>query len=329
MRANSLQTQELFIGNSELSLQNILTNNYTINGNFDLWQRGISFSNPNGIYTADRYIVSNQIDTNVSVSRSTTVPNEISTYSLRFETLGTGGSSAYSDIRQTIEDINYKNLLGKYVTLSAYVKIDSSYLGVGGLIGIETDSVDSFDLSTINTTNWVKVSVSSFIQTNASQVNALFRLDRSGITTGLGYNISQVKIEEGLTYTPFINRPFQQELALCQRYFEKSCDHDDILGITIGCNVNLIPTEASVVRVSTAGGCTRFAVPKRTTPTVTIYARNGDSSSINKYNSGVTTYAVSSISGESRLIPFSYLNVATFPTGDFFECNWSADAELY
>ncbi|WP_010502828.1 hypothetical protein [Paenibacillus elgii] len=55
-----------------------------INGNFDVWQRGVSFTNPtSGAYTADRYRVSatpsgGTLPSTISHSRQQSVPGEVS-----------------------------------------------------------------------------------------------------------------------------------------------------------------------------------------------------------------------------------------------------------
>jgi hypothetical protein len=40
------------------------------------------------------------------------------------------------------------------------------------------------------------------------------------------FKLSQVKLEKGTVATPFVARPFSEELALCQRYYEKSYNVD-------------------------------------------------------------------------------------------------------
>jgi hypothetical protein len=57
--------------------------------------------------------------------------------------------------------------------------------------------------------------VSSDTAASSTQVNALDN-------TSNYFKISQVKLELGTVPTPFINRPFNIEAQLCQRYYEKS-----------------------------------------------------------------------------------------------------------
>ena len=106
-------------------------------------------------------------------------------------------------------------------------------------------------------------------------------------TNGATFYITGVQLEVGSTATPFERRLYGQELANCQRYYEKSYE----LLTAPGAN-----TSIGVVHVSAASNgfadmiiLLKFNVQKRTTPTMTFYREDGTSGSWNMERSGSNT----------------------------------------
>lgn len=109
----------------------------------------------------------------------------------------------------------------------------------------------------------------SFLST-ANQVNAVD-------STSNNFHLALVKIEPGAIATPFVMPDIGQELARCQRYYEKSYDLATALGTNTGAGVAQLNTRTAIA-ASTSGvirHTTNFLVPKRTGPTVVIYAQDG------------------------------------------------------
>jgi hypothetical protein len=116
-----------------------------INGNFDVWQRGTTTTNPaNGAYIADRwripYAITGTAPTSIIHSRQTLTPGELanSYYFYRVNPNGAGSGYGLNDgyvVAQTIEG-GTKLLCGsgKTVTLSFYARssISGKKLGVYG-----------------------------------------------------------------------------------------------------------------------------------------------------------------------------------------------------
>jgi hypothetical protein len=103
------------------------TKNGVIGGNFDHWQRGISFAMGAGAtYTADRFYGYESLGTGIgSVNQSEDTPNSTSRYSLAFvvTTAQTSvGAAEQGFISSKIEGNNLRALLGKTLTLSFWVK---------------------------------------------------------------------------------------------------------------------------------------------------------------------------------------------------------------
>jgi hypothetical protein len=100
-------------------------------------------------------------------------------------------------------------------------------------------------------------------------------------TNGATFYITGVQLEKGSTATSFDYRPFGQELALCQRYYEKAYDITVVAGTNVG---NQASFGAADYLITTAGngstgrgmGRIRFAVTKRATPSVQYWDNAGN-----------------------------------------------------
>jgi hypothetical protein len=106
-------------------------------------------------------------------------------------------------------------------------------------------------------------------------------------TLNATWQITGVQLEQNTTATPFERRLYGQELANCQRYYEKSYE----LLTAPGAN-----TSIGVVHVSAASNgfgdmltMIKFNVEKRTAPTMTFYREDGTSGSWNMERSGSNT----------------------------------------
>ena len=195
--------------------------NYIINGNFDIWQRGTSFSTTG--FTADRWFITD----NVSSQRISLSPAETDltgrAYALRF--------NAGTYVSYKIEDV--RTLAGKKATLSFWSRSGASktlynlyirqYFGTGGSAIVDTPfSSITFN----NTTGLTKHTFTVDLPTiagktigsdNTHYIEIFFNSQNDGIYT----DITGVQLEEGSVATPFENRPYGLELSLCQRYYQK------------------------------------------------------------------------------------------------------------
>ena len=234
--------------------------NYIINGNFDVWQRGTSFSGlTNGSYSVDRWVVYDTVnDINYNVIRNTGVFQ--GGYGAAYTwNSGTGGRS----IMQFIENVT-KFKVGTQVTISfeAYTDstpytIDVAIQGVKGVwTASTTESVSNITLTNIKTRYSVTLTVPDwttlgidYAHLEDTKLACKFTLPHT--TNGKNFIISKVQLEEGSVATPFEQRPYGLELSLCQRYYEK------IL---------------TSIRAYADGGSFYWAIPmkvnKRNTPTI-------------------------------------------------------------
>jgi len=106
-------------------------------------------------------------------------------------------------------------------------------------------------------------------------------------TSGATFYITGVQLERGSTASSFEYRSFGNELALCQRYFQKSYDQATALGtVTTTGEIRWV----SVSTAGEAGPTIMLPVAMRTTPSITFYsANNGASGFAYNYSSSTNT----------------------------------------
>jgi hypothetical protein len=236
--------------------------NRIINGNFDIWQRGTSFSNPNDTYTADRFlVVAGGGTTGDTVSQQTFTPGQTDvpgepTYFLRF---AVGATSANRVMHHRVEDV--RTFAGQTCTLSFYAKASTAHtssvefaqnFGSGGSTQV-TQSAISYTMST----SWQKftftVTLPSIAGKTIGTSSYLYiAFIRSLPASSVNIDIAQMQFEKGPQATAFDVRPYTTELQLCQRYYQR----------------NFNPTYAGIGTAASAVVIPRFSVVMRVAPTV-------------------------------------------------------------
>jgi hypothetical protein len=229
--------------------QNALANP-VINGGFDIWQRGTSFTYAGGvIYTTDRWCFYSDTTSNRTISRqtvsdSTNLPNI--QYSTRLQrTAGSTGTNS-AVLSSSIETINSIPFAGKTVTLTFYARAGANYSAASSQMNVTlawgtgtdqnyqstgfTGQTDPIYLqNTTLTTTWQRFAFTAAIGSTATEM--AIRLATNNFVGTAGANdwieITGVQIDLG-TYTastaPTFRRSggtIQGELAACQRYFYK------------------------------------------------------------------------------------------------------------
>lgn len=254
--------------------------NKIINGDFGIWQRGTSFTNPTtGTYTADRYRTSNSTEpTSRTISQQTFTPGAapVAGYEGNFflrSTLTTVGSSTAVRVQQRIEDV--RTLAGQAVTLSFYAKSDSNRtqtvsmaqnFGSGGSASIDALAPTTFS----TTTSWTRFTFSfsapsvsgKTIGTNSFIEVVIIQ----ALADGSVLDIWGIQVEAGSVATPFqtATGTLAGELAACQRYYWRTTSQasstDNILPYGSG---------ISTTEVQVSGN---FPVRMRTNPTAVEWA---------------------------------------------------------
>jgi hypothetical protein len=223
--------------------------NKIINGSFEFWQRGTARTFLQaGQYLADRWTVRLYQNNAHQRTAVTPVAGMQTRYALRSNSSTTaenaGGTRMWANTM--LESADSIPLRGKTMTFSFWVRFSSAtcssstataYGNWDAYIDWFTSTTDAPIASTgadggagsITLTNgslpttWTKYTGTATIPSNANNVGLQFGFAGLGNTASAGtvwYEITQVQLEEGSVATPFEQRPYATELALCQRYFQ-------------------------------------------------------------------------------------------------------------
>lgn len=345
----AITTAKMANSGLELGMRNAF-----INGNFDIWQRSTSATHTGiwSVVSADRWGGHFDGGTAGTYVRSTAVPNSNSLYSMRVQG-ASGGTSAYLD--QRIEAVNGRAMINagsatvsgwvrRVGTASASITVNlitptavnnfAGYNTIGAcfsanntISGNGTASSSTLTLTTANTWYYFTVTDTSFATRTGIANGAQIYFALGGLSsTSNYYEFSQLQIEAGSTATPFEFRQFGTELALCQRYYEKSWHQDLAIGSAHGVQVQL--------RISANANFTNYLlisspykVTKRiTNPTVIVYDSSGNAGKINMNDS---------ITDPNNITPTGYGTVGDWGVQVNYNAShngigyaWSSNAEL-
>ena len=284
--------------------------------------------NSGNTYTVDRWFLSASQNTKFTVGQnlnSVSLPTGFSKYlGASVASAYTSGSSDYFSLSQNIEGFNIADLgwgtaTAKSVTLSfwVYSSLTGTFSAAVQNSGASRSYPFTYSVSTANT--WTQISViipgdttGTWLTTNGTGISLNFNLGSgssllgtAGLWSGNWYigatgannivanasatfYITGVQFEQGPVATSFDFRHYGQELALCQRYYEKSYAQGTVPGTVTdtGRMVNVFGS------LSTAyiGGFILYKVTKRVSGTPTVYnPANGTSGQIATYNFGSVT----------------------------------------
>ena len=285
------------------SVSGINRKNVIINGNFDIWQRGTSFTGSK--YTADRWdVVVSGTGTTTTTQQAftlgqTDVPNEPKYYLRIAKSSGVSGASGGDVLTQKVESV--RTFAGQTATLSFYAKASESttidfflkqHFGTGGSPSADVDQTPT---GVSVTTSWQKFTVTQAFPSisgktigsnNDDYLELIMRIDNG---SNASVDFAQIQWEKGSVATDFEIRPIGEELSLCQRYFEVTYDtppstwsgdhyYDGVMQV-YGSSL-YIPGQ-------------RFSVKKRTSPTLTFYTKTGTSGQISYNGSSATSVTAS------------------------------------
>lgn len=141
-------------------------------------------------------------------------------------------------------------------------------------------------------------------------------------------DIAQVQVNAGDQALPFQPRSFPEELALCQRYYEKSYSY-----LTAPATATSVGKDMTVIGDNTGSSyiikTTSFKVTKRIAPTINYWDMAGNANKITTHDSALagnnnvaTSVPPSSISDGQFNVGVSGVGLAGF------SLHWAADAEL-
>ena len=216
----------------------------------EIWQRGTSFSDiGNGDYTADRFF--NQKNGTTNVERVSITDTEMLKYGFRYAMRQTAVAASQIKPLQIIEK-HPLFVAGNKFTFSFWARSNSpiSYTFQ------HYDGSSVFNSKTVYIeTEWKRYVIPLTLTTTPSSYLRIHLTDTRNAgdwleTTGWQY-------EQGSVATPFEHRSYGEELALCQRYYEKFSADDGNGGYATFCGGGKSSNTVIVLEPV-------FRVPKRT-----------------------------------------------------------------
>ena len=232
--------------------------NRIINGDMRIAQRGTSFpAAASGTFPVDRFTYTHSSTSAITLTQSSDVPSNSGLSNSLTATVITADTSIASGdnsiLSHLIEGYNVADLVGNTFTLSFWVR--SSKTGIhcvrfrNGIFNISY--VSEYNIITANTWEKKTITVLNGIPTSGTwdftngtglvigwtlAIGSTFQTPLSNVWQGANYlgtsnqvncldtvgnifAITGVQLEKGSTATEFEFRPYQVELALCQRYY--------------------------------------------------------------------------------------------------------------
>jgi hypothetical protein len=292
--------------------------NRIINGDMRIDQRGSASSpitSGSRAYAVDRWCCEKSGAGAFSLGQSSTAPTGFK-YSLLATVTTADTSLASNDIYwfehrvegYSIADLEFGTANAKTITLSFWVR--SSLTGTYSITLTSTGSKTfEYTINSANTWEYKTIQITGPTATHSPNVtngtgfNFRFALavgssyaqaessdwtssDIIGstnqvnwmATSGNTFYITGVQLEVGTVATPFENRQYGQELALCQRYYETTSYPNATQNIT--------STQTSIIWASSYATGQKYLVVKRAAPTITIYGRGGVAGSPTRTDTG-------------------------------------------
>lgn len=250
------------VSKQDKHLKNLIENdapisnpNLLINGDFKIWQRGETLTSTGVKYLADRWWVSRSSYGHTYTASRSSFNNKSA---LRISESNT--ETGQLRIGYVVDREDSAALAGKTLTLSGYTNVSHIgselglyvYVDTGATTGPVTADIFLASRDLTNRQGYFKLTFTLPVNTTGFK---FFFQNRGQTTSELSwFELAEMKLEVGKHATPFIPRPYAEELAMCQRYYQR-----------------VFPTEVAVSRTTSKiiKAYTSLNTEMRVNPTVT------------------------------------------------------------
>ena len=281
-----------------------VSQNFLINGAFDFWQRGTSFTADG--YCADRWYFDET--GSCTVNQVTTSLPQGFDYGL--EAIASTVSDS-ADLYQPLESSMVTPLRGQTVTFSCYLKMDSNMRSLAGAFELVADYSTSTDARASQITSIGTATIDKSLYADWARASYTFTVPSDAVglmvgieppltadpTTSATYFVTGAMLELGSVATPFHRNAssIEAELAACQRYYAKMTTSEAGVGLFSGFAYS---TTSALVTL-------QLPVAMRATPVLVLSSASHFSTSSTN-GTGITTTAIA-LGGTSTIT--SRLNI--------------------
>ena len=319
-------------------------------------------------YSCDRWQQFLNQSSKYSIQQSTTAPsgftNSLLATSLSAYSVLTGDNFALSQQIEgfNVADLGWGSAAAQTITLSFWVR--SSLTGTfGGAVSnsaVNRSYPFTFTINTANTFEYKTVSVAgdttgTWLTNNGIGMRVWFNLGSGSTysgtagswaaadyrsatgatsvvgTSGATFYLTGVQLEVGSAATPFERRQYGQELALCQRYYEKSYNTGTAPGSSVTSSTGQAvfqPTNANTTG-GDISGVVFFRVSKRAAPTGYYWDLAGNASRVsNDTSNNNKTISAGNVISATAENSYSFDFIVASATNNRAYWCWAAEAEL-
>ena len=302
--------------------------NLIINGENKISQRGdytTATAVTDGSYYIDRWkVYESGVSVNLTHKQDQALPDGSVSHTQRYDV--TVANTGYTGAQQILEE---SLTVGRYYTISAWVKSDDPNMNLFASGGHQR----SFHSGS---GGWEKLSI-TWQETGQGNSYGIINYTSGGnpMVVGNFVEFTQFQLELGKVATPFEHRSYGEELALCERYYQKSYDKDAyVTGSTSLSSVGAVDHYGSSDATNVLAQV-YFRTQMRDAPTVTTYDPNssngGNAYSGRAYinsNSGSASYNTTTNNiGTTSFRSYVPRNGAAWAAHRLI-FQWQADAEL-
>ena len=227
--------------------------NKVLNGSFNIWQRGTSFSPTSAaiMYTADRFYVYNNGSAALTASQqsftagSAPVSGYEATFFHRVTAPASLGTTTQFSIGQRIEDV--RTFAGETVTISYWAKVTSSQASAVANVGVQqnfgsggSSSVSTYGVNPTMGTSWARYSHTISVPSISSKTIGTSSYFAVFLTitaqASQDFDIWGVQVEAGSVATAFqtATGTLQGEFGACARYYYRVSSADSYRTLLTG-----------------------------------------------------------------------------------------------
>jgi len=324
MTVTYLNVSSITLNGVNLGGSSAVGTNILINGGFEIWQRGTSFSAPaSAAYLSDRWKIDTSESANVTVTKETSVLDAVGLASMKV-VITSAGASKYWLVQQNIE--NFADYRGKTVTVS--VRVNTS---IASAVRVAIGDSAASASSSFHTGGggWETLSVTFTVDAAATAMAVTVGMTTAGDKKNGTYYFDNAMLTVGSSVASFVSTDPALDFARCQRYYFKTFDIGTTPAQNSGTNIGALAYTVRTTGVFNDSTNLTYPVKMRIVPTITTYSPVAASAAWGNASTAGASGAATVLSNSStRGVDIRNAQAAGDLAGQLVTIHVSADAEM-